>query len=144
MNNCPICGQASLRRNERDEAFAYEGHVATIQGYTTWDCAACGESVVDPASLKKSEAVLRDLQREAEGLLTSAEIKRIREGLGFSQDALGELLGGGLKAFARYEGGRVSQSRPMDNLLRVLWAYPEAIQVLRGNAGRPQAEKAQS
>ena len=65
-----------------------------------------------------------------DGLLTSQEIKKIRKSLGFTQEVLGELLGGGEKSFARYENGHVTQSRAMDNLLRILNDYPFVLKAL--------------
>lgn len=96
------------------------------------ECQNCGEAFATEDSVKRAEPLICDLHRQAEGMLTSQEIRRIRESLGFSQDDFGVLLGGGKKAFARYENGRVTQARSMDNLLRVLKAYPQALRALRG------------
>ncbi len=59
------------------------------------------------------------------------EIKAIRKSFGLTQDEFSELLGGGAKAFARYENGTVLQSKPMDNLLRGLREYPEMINLYK-------------
>lgn len=132
MKNCPVCGSDHLRDVVGPEVFEYEGHSITIDDYRSVECGNCGESFATQESLDRAEPILRDLHRFADGLLSSVEIRQIRESFCFSQDAFGELLGGGKKAFARYENGRVTQARAMDNLLRVLKAYPQALSELRG------------
>lgn len=131
MKNCPVCGSDQLLEVVRPELFQYQGHSKTIEDYRSIECQKCGEVFATEESLKRSEPVLRDLQRMADHLLTSSQIRQVRESLGYTQDDFGMLLGGGKKAFARYERGTVTQARSMDNLLRVLKAYPEALSVLQ-------------
>jgi len=65
-----------------------------------------------------------------EGYLTGDDIKSIRKKLGLTQKEMAEKLGVGLKTFARYENFSVRQSKAMDNLLRILERYPEALDIL--------------
>ncbi|GBC60567.1 type II toxin-antitoxin system MqsA family antit oxin [Desulfonema ishimotonii] len=127
---CPICGQATLERSVIDETFEYKGREITVSDYVIHTCPECGESVVDPESLRSSEKIIRDFQRRTDGLLTSDEIRRTRKASGFTQEAFGKILGGGVKGFARYENGQVTQSRAMDNLLRIIDRYPFALDVI--------------
>ena len=80
--------------------------------------------------MKKSGRLLKDFQRTVDGLLSGVQIKAIRKKLGLTQEGLAEIIGGGKKALARYETGAVCQSRVMDNLLRILDAYPYALRVI--------------
>ena len=130
---CPICGCDSLEKKEITETFVYKGHFLKIENYVIYECPGCGESIVDNATLKKSEKIIRDFHREVDGLLTSGEIKKIRKSLGFTQKEFGLLLGGGEKSFARYESCSVTQSKAMDNLIRILDKVPEAMDVLTKN-----------
>lgn len=66
--------------------------------------------------------------------LTSGDVKRIRESLGLNQLQAGELLGGGPRAFQKYESGIVSPSATTMNLLRLLDADPTALGTLTGSA----------
>jgi HTH-type transcriptional regulator/antitoxin MqsA len=50
--------------------------------------------------------------------------------LGLTQEQLAGIVGGGLKSLARYESGQVCQSKGMDNLLRILDAYPETLNII--------------
>ena len=70
-------------------------------------------------------------ERSAAGFLTDEKIKEIRKKLGLTQRQMAETLGVGEKNFARYENLSVRQSKAMDNLLRILDAYPEAIKILK-------------
>lgn len=129
--NCPICGGGKLEKKVGTEIFEYKGKSIEIPNYVTHECAACGEAIVDNASLKESGKKLKDFQREVDGLLTGPQIKAVRVKLGLTQEELAEIVGGGLKSLARYESGQVSQSKGMDNLLRILDAYPFTLKVIQ-------------
>ena len=60
------------------------------------------------------------------------EIRAIREGLGLSQVDAGELLGGGPRAFTKYEAGTIRPRASVVKLLRVLEANPDALPSLTG------------
>ena len=128
---CGICGSNKIVKQKCVETFEYKGQKLKVEDYSVFKCNTCGEEFVDEAYLKTIELRLRDFHRSVDGLLTSKEIKEIRKSLGFSQEKLGELLGGGKKAFARYENGTVCQSKPMDNLLRLLRDDPYARKKLQ-------------
>lgn len=130
MKNCGLCGSTKINKVRTTEVFNYKGYTKTFENYEVLRCASCGEEFVNENYLNKIQNQIRDFHREVDGLLPSAEIKRIRKNYGFSQEAFGELLGGGKKAFARYENGTVTQSKPMDNLLRVIDELPAAIGVV--------------
>ena len=65
-------------------------------------------------------------------LLSPQEVKRIRENLGLTQVEAGELLGGGLRAFQKYESGVIKPAATTSNLLRLLDADPSALRTLAG------------
>lgn len=64
--------------------------------------------------------------------LTPDRIRAIRESLDLTQERAGKLLGGGPRAFNKYEAGGLKPSAAAANLLRVLEVYPDALRVLRG------------
>src|ERR1700730_7498200 len=64
--------------------------------------------------------------------LTPVDIRRIREGLGLTQVEAGELLGGGPRAFQKYESGTVTPAATTANLLRLLAANPASVETLSG------------
>jgi DNA-binding transcriptional regulator YiaG len=65
--------------------------------------------------------------------LAPNEIRRIRESLGLSQVEAGELLGGGPRAFTKYEGGTIKPAASVANILRVLDANPTVLGTLTGS-----------
>ena len=129
---CPICGGGQLDEKVMEEHFSYKGHDLAIPDYRILECPSCGEAVVEKNSARRAEKMLKDFGRSVDGMLMAADIKRIRRKLHLTQEQKATVLGGGLKGFARYENGQVVQSRAMDNLLRILDRFPEALQVLPG------------
>ena len=69
--------------------------------------------------------------------MTPEEIRAIRESLGLSQVQAGELLGGGPRAFSKYESGTIKPAASVVNLLRVLETDPAAIETLGGTLPKP-------
>ncbi len=132
---CPICGEGILKKDTTEETFEYKGKSISIPNYVTYKCNVCKESIVDNKILKESGRILKDFQREIDGFLPGHEIKRIRQKLGLTQERMAEILGGGLKGFARYESGQICQSKAMDNLLRILDKYPDFINVIAPSYG---------
>ncbi|MEW6187384.1 MAG: type II toxin-antitoxin system MqsA family antitoxin [Thermodesulfobacteriota bacterium] len=128
---CPICGIGVLKKKIGTEKFEYKGETISIPDYTTYTCSECGDAIVDNLTLKASGKKLKDFQRRVDGLLAGEQIKAIRIKLGLTQEQLAEIVGGGLKSIARYESGQVCQSKGMDNLLRILDAYPEMLKVIQ-------------
>ena len=74
---------------------------------------------------------------EVEDQLDPSEIRRIRVKLGLSQLEAGKLLGGGPRAFTKYEKGIVKPASSVVNLLRLLEANPSMISVLRESESQP-------
>lgn len=130
-DTCPICGGGPLKKMVITERFEYKESNFAIPDYVVYECSECEESIVDPQTLKTTEKEIRDFHREVDGLLTSSEIRKIRNSFKLTQEEFGEILGGGKKAFARYENGTVTQSKPMDNLLRVLSSLPIALEIIQ-------------
>ena len=64
--------------------------------------------------------------------ITPEEIREIRTALGLTQVEAGELLGGGSRAFTKYEAGTIKPAASVVNLLRLLKEDPAAIVTLGG------------
>ena len=69
--------------------------------------------------------------------LTPQDIRRIREKVGLSQAEAGELLGGGPRAFTKYESGTIKPTTATANILRMLDAKPSSIITLSGGKVAP-------
>ena len=88
-------------------------------------------------TLSKNEPkVIFDLEwrgADVDEVLGPHEVTQVREKLGLSQRAAGELLGGGPRAFQKYEAGKQAVSAPMSNLLRLLANDPTRVNELRAD-----------
>ncbi len=71
--------------------------------------------------------------------ITPEEIRAIRLDLGLSQAEAGELLGGGPRAFTKYETGVVKPSAAAVTLLRLLESNPDVAAKIKGATSRPMA-----
>jgi HTH-type transcriptional regulator/antitoxin MqsA len=71
-----------------------------------------------------------ELRAEVEGVLGPKEVAAIRERPKLSQRRAGEILGGGPRAFQKYESGEQQVSTPMANLLRLLAKDPHRLDEL--------------
>lgn len=135
---CPACG-GTMRRARRADTIEYKGLSRKVT-QPGWYCDNCGEAVLEPADVKATEAAFFDLKSEADGLVTAEDVKRIRRSLGLSQREAGEVLGGGPRAFQKYESRAVMVSKPMSNLLRLLERHPKALRELAA-ARTPQRSR---
>ena len=75
---CPICGAGSLKKKVGIETFEYKVQIKRVPNYVTYVCTECGEAIVDSATVKESGKMLKDFQREVDGLLTGQSIKVTR------------------------------------------------------------------
>jgi HTH-type transcriptional regulator/antitoxin MqsA len=82
------------------------------------------------SDMEVSDAALRRLKAKAFGALSPSEVKAVRAKLKLSQREAGKLLGGGPRAFQKYESGEVSASGPMSRLLRLLANDPKRLKEL--------------
>lgn len=113
---CPSCECDRLfRPEERDERYDVRGGEIALK-VPVWVCPECGESVVDESFGDPVERAL-DGYREKRGLLSAAEIRRIREQWSLSQVAFATLLGMSPATINRYEQGALQQEKE-DELLR--------------------------
>src|ERR1700730_15355503 len=69
--------------------------------------------------------------------LSPDDIRRIRESLGLTQAEAGELLGGGPRAFTKYENGAIKPAAAVVSLLRLLEDNPQALKTLAGPRSIP-------
>ena len=60
----------------------------------------------------------------------------MREALGLSQRKAGEILGGGPRAFQKYESGKQAVSVPMSHLLRLLARDPSRLKELEATKSK--------
>ncbi len=134
---CPECG-GTMKFGSRIRPLKYRDLEDKVR-VTGWWCESCGEGILTGDDLRKYSRALQDLKAKAEQVLPPAEVAAIREKLGLSQRKAGELLGGGPRAFQKYEAGSQTPSVPMTHLLTLLARDPRRLEELRPEAKAPRS-----
>jgi len=103
-------------------------------------------SILTGDALIAHDRAFQELTAEVDGVLGPAEVAEARTALGLSQRKAGELLGGGPRAFQKYESGKQAVSVPMSNLLKLLAKDPSRLreiapQVRSGRRRSPDAKR---
>lgn len=127
---CPVCETGTLSLVQKDLDFDYKGNTIILTR-DVWECPVCHESFLQTRDEPEVERILTDRRRGVDGLLVSEEILRIREQLQLSRQELAQTLRISEQVLAAYETGEDAQSYALDDLLRLLRVYPDAINVLR-------------
>ena len=125
---CPLCGGADLIHDTRDLPYVYKGEKTLIAGVTGDFCPACAESILDAA---ESHRVMKEMRQFAKQVNAASVdplfITRVRKKFDLDQKEAGELFGGGINAFSRYETGKTRPPLALVKLLRVLDRHPDLI-----------------
>jgi len=120
---------AILRRSIQRRKLDYKG-VEREFDLPGWWPADDGDGILEATDLTVMDQAFDELRAEAALRLKAEEVRRIRTRLKLSQRRAGELLGGGPRAFQKYESGEVVVSRPMANLLMLLDRDPARLKEL--------------
>jgi len=126
---CPETG-APMYRGVRPMTLTYKGESITFD-MPGWYCDQSEESIHTGEDMKVSDRMLNRLKARCEGLLGPEEIRNIRKRLHLSQEAAGLMIGGGPRAFQKYESGDLLPSRAANSALALLAHDPKALSVLK-------------
>ena len=126
---CPETG-APMHRSVKPFTLTYKGESITVD-MPGWYCDQSEEGIFTGEDMKVSDRALNRLKARAEGLVEPEEIKRIRKKLALTQEVAGELIGGGPRAFQKYETGDLLPSRAISSALVLLDHDPKALAVLK-------------
>lgn len=123
-----------LRRDVRPFVVTYKGRSRSVDlpGYYP-ENGDDGVHVGD--DMEVTDAALRALKEEVEGIPSPTTIRRVRQKLNLSQREAGGILKVGENAFDKYERGLVEPSGPTSQLLRLLDRHPELVEELRQQTG---------
>jgi HTH-type transcriptional regulator / antitoxin MqsA len=129
---CPVCGAAELIHDTRDLPYIYKGESTVIPAVTADFCPACGESITD---MTESERVMREMQAFNKqinaAIVDPSFIMEVRKKLDLGQREAGEIFGGGINAFSRYENGKTKPPLALVKLLKVLDRHPDLLHEVR-------------
>lgn len=123
-----------LRRDVRPFVVTYKGKNRTVDlpGYYPENG---NDGVHVGEDMEVTDAALRALKEEVEGIPSPTTIRRVRQKLNLSQREAGGILKVGENAFDKYERGLVEPSGPTSQLLRLLDRHPELVEELRQQPG---------
>lgn len=128
----PVCPETGtpMYRGVRPMTLTFKSKSITFD-MPGWYCDRSEESIHTGEDMKVSDRMLNLLKARSEGLLEPEEIRRIRKRLHLSQEAAGLLIGGGPRAFQKYESGDLLPSRAVSSALVLLDHDPSALSVLK-------------
>jgi HTH-type transcriptional regulator/antitoxin MqsA len=129
---CPETG-APMYRGVRPLTLTYKGESLTFD-MPGWYCDQSEESIHTGDDMKVSDRMLNLLKARSEGLLQPEQIRRIRKKLHLTQESAGIIIGGGPRAFQKYESGDLLPSRAISSALLLLDHDPEALSLLKAHS----------
>lgn len=134
MSN-PVCPEtgAAMHRGVRPMTLAYKDQSITFD-LPGWYCDQSDESIHAGEDMKVSDRMLNLLKARSEGLLEPEEIRRIRKKLRLSQETAGTLIGGGPRAFQKYESGDLLPSRAICSALLLLDHDPGSLSLIKAHS----------
>ena len=130
---CPACGTLMRERKAKLSFPVNNQKVGVPNALCLW-CPKCGEVVLRLDDMRHLRESALARYRKSYGLLSSDEIRSIRERLNLTQGALLKLLHLGGNTISRWEAGRNVQTAAMDILLRLIRDVPSSRHYLREHA----------
>lgn len=127
------CGD-HLELVERTREFPIHGTTVPVRE-ELYRCAVCGEEEYSYEQALAAERRAGEIYRDQNGFLQPDEIAALRRRWGVTQAQLEAALGLGRKTVARWEAGRVLQTRALDNLLRAIDRFPAVLGFLSERQG---------
>lgn len=136
----PLCPETGtpMRRGVKPLTLEYKGLSLTFD-MPGWYCDVCEEAIFSGRDMRVSDRMLNLLKARQEGLLEPGEIRGVRKKLHLTQEEAGRLLGGGPRAFQKYESGDVLPSRAVCSVLLLLDRDPGGLETLSGRRGGVRA-----
>tara|TARA_R110001583_G_scaffold193799_1_gene363117 strand:+ start:391 stop:978 length:588 start_codon:yes stop_codon:yes gene_type:complete len=131
---CPICDEGHLHARSEMIEVEHAGHAGQIESLYS-ECDECASETATAAQMRDNKRAMIAFKKQADGLITGADVKAMRQSLGLNQDQAARMFGGGPVAFSKYENDDVVQSEPMNNLLKVSKRFPMVAAYLAREAG---------
>jgi putative zinc finger/helix-turn-helix YgiT family protein len=130
---CPACGTQVVERRGTLR-LPVNGEEIAVPSAVHLRCPKCGEVVLRFQDSKRLGEDAIAIYRRKHELLSSDEIRSIRERFNLTQADLARLLRLGANTVSRWESGRNVQTAAMDILLRLIRDLPGSIDYLRDHA----------
>jgi HTH-type transcriptional regulator/antitoxin MqsA len=115
----------TLRRGVRRQMVKF-GSMARTLNVPGWYPEDDSDSIHGGGDLAESERVFQELKASY-----AAHVRDIRKRLGLTQEEAGQLIGGGRRAFQKYESGAMPPSDAAVGLIELLSRHPEEVEFLK-------------
>ncbi len=120
----PVTGK-TLRREVRPETISH-GAMARTVDLPGWYPDDDSDSIHSGTDLEARDEAFRELRAAY-----AARIRSVRKRHKLTQEEAGRLIGGGPRAFQKYESGKTPPSEAAVGLIEILDRHPEVIATLR-------------
>ena len=120
----PETGQV-LRRDTRVQTVSV-GSMSREVEVPGWYPEGDGDSIHSGAELQAIDQAYLELRAAY-----AARVKAVRKKLGLTQEEAGRIIGGGRRAFQKYERGIMQPSEAAVGLIEILDRHPEEVTTLR-------------
>ncbi len=114
-----------LRRDARLQTLSV-GSLAREVEVPGWYPEGDGDSIHSGAELQAIDQAYLELRAAY-----AARVKAVRKKLGLTQEEAGRIIGGGRRAFQKYERGTMQPSEAAIGLIEILDRHPEQVTTLR-------------
>jgi HTH-type transcriptional regulator/antitoxin MqsA len=120
----PTTGK-TLRRDVRTRVVTF-GSMSRAVETPGWYPDDDSDSIHSGADLAQSDRAFQDLKAAY-----SAHVRKVRKQLNLTQEEAGRIIGGGRRAFQKYESGATPPSDAAVGLIELLHRHPEDLEFLR-------------
>jgi HTH-type transcriptional regulator/antitoxin MqsA len=129
---CPSCGFARAERDTRDIEYLRKGELTTIPAVTGDFCPSCDEVTMEVDESGRVMRAARAFSKQVNASQVDPSfISEVRKRLALDQREAGEIFGGGVNAFSRYETGKTQPPLALIKLLRLLDRHPDLLEEIR-------------
>jgi HTH-type transcriptional regulator/antitoxin MqsA len=114
-----------LRRGIRPQTVKFGSMTRTVD-IPGWYPDDDSDSLHSGTDLAESDRAFQELRAAY-----AAHVRKVRKRLKLTQEEAGRLIGGGRRAFQKYESGTMAPSDAAVGLIEILHRHPEEIEFLR-------------
>ena len=126
---CENCGASALVHDVRDVTYTYKGETTILPQVEGDFCSVCDESVLGPQESRRTMDLMLAFNKQVNAAAVDPQfIVSVRKKLNLDQRQAGEIFGGGVNAFSRYELGKTRPPLATVKLLKLLNNHPELLQ----------------
>lgn len=115
----------TLRRGVRLRTVSFGSMTRMIEA-PGWYPDDDSDSIHSGADLAEADQAFRELKASY-----AAHVRKVRKRLKLTQEEAGRLIGGGRRAFQKYESGATPPSDAAVGLIEILHRHPEEIEILK-------------